>query len=56
MHLRREEDFLKNTSILHFLPQNYPPPNPWGGGHYIYNFLYPNPTDATYKIWLRMAQ
>ena len=35
----REEDFLRNTSILHFLPQNYLP-------------LSPYPTDATYQIWL----
>ena len=25
MPLSREEDFLRNTSILHFLPQNYLP-------------------------------
>ena len=27
-----------------------------GGGHEIYNFLFPYPTDATYQIWLRLAQ
>ena len=32
----REEDFWRNTSILHFLPQNYLPFG-WGG-HEIYNF------------------
>ena len=49
----REEDFLRNTSILHFLPQNYLPFG-WGkgGGH----VLSPYPTDATYQIWLRLAQ
>ena len=26
------------------------------GGHEIYNFLSPYPTDATYQIWLRLAQ
>ena len=27
--------------------------SPWdgGGGHEIYNFLSPDPTDATYQIW-----
>ena len=47
------EDFLRNTSILHFLPQNY---LPLGGGHEIYNFLSPYHTDATYEIWLGLAQ
>ena len=28
----------------------------WGGGHEIYNFLIPYPTDTTYQIWLRLAQ
>ena len=46
--------FLRNTSILHFLPQNYLPLGV--GGHEIYNFLSPYPTDATYQIWLRLAQ
>ena len=50
----REEDFLRNTSILHFLPQKLPPL--WVGGHEIYNFLSPYPTDATYQIWLGLAQ
>ena len=50
----REEDFLRNTSILHFLPQN---DLPFGwGGHEIYNLLSPYPTDATYQIWLGLAQ
>ena len=57
MPLSREEDFLRNTSILHFLPQNYLPLG-WGGvgDHEIYKFLSPNPTYATYLIWLRLAQ
>ena len=39
-----EEEFLRNTSILHFLP---PKLLPLGvGGHEIYN-LSPYPTDAT---------
>ena len=54
MPLSREEDFLRNTSILHFLAQNYLPLG-WGG-HEIYNFLSTYPTDASYKIWLRLAQ
>ena len=54
MPLSREQDFLRNISILHFLPQYYLPLG--GGGHEIYNFLFPYPTDATYQIWLRLAQ
>ena len=49
----REEDFLRNTSILHFLPENYLPCG--SGGHVVYNFLSPYPKDATYQIWLRLA-
>ena len=49
----REEDFLRYTSILHFFTQNIT--SPWGGGHEIYNFFSLFPTDATYKIWLRLA-
>ena len=45
----REEDFLRNTSILHFLPQNYLPFGR-GGGHEFYNFLSPYLTDATYQF------
>ena len=30
--------------------------NPCSGGHEIYNFLSPYPTDATYQICLRLAQ
>ena len=43
--------FLRNASILNFLHQNYLP-----FGHEIYNFLSPYPTDATYQIWLGLAQ
>ena len=50
----REEGFLRNTSILHFLSQNYLPLC-GGGGHEIYNFLSPYPRNATYKFWLRLA-
>ena len=45
----REEDFLRHTPILHFLPQNYLPLRE--GYHDIHNFLSPYPKDATYKIW-----
>ena len=45
--------FFKNTSILHFLPQNS---SPSGGGHEIYNILSPYPTDPTFKIWSRLVQ
>ena len=51
MAMIREEDFKRKTSILHFLPQIYRP----FGGHEIYNFLSPYPTDATYQIWLRLT-
>ena len=49
----REEDVLRNTSVSHFLPQNYLPLR-WGGGHGINNFLSSYPTNATYQIWLRL--
>ena len=54
MPLSREEDFLRNTSILHFFVQNYL--SLGVGGHEIYYFLFPYPTDATYQIWLSLAQ
>ena len=38
-----------------FYPKITPPPFGWGG-HEIYNFLSPYPTDATNQIWLRLAQ
>ena len=44
----REEDLLRNTAILHFLPQNYLPLRM--RGHEIYNFSSPYPTDATYQF------
>ena len=46
--------FLRNTSILHFLPQNYLLLGV--GGHEIYNFLSLYPTYTTFQIWLRLAQ
>ena len=49
-----EEDFLRNTAILHFLPQNYLPFG-WGVMKFTI-FLSPYPKDATYQIWLRLAQ
>ena len=52
MPLSREEDFLRNTSILHFLPKNYLALGV--GVHEIYNFLSPYSTDATYQIWLSL--
>ena len=42
--------FLMNTSNLHFLPHNYPPPTPWGEDHEIYIFLSSYPTHATHII------
>ena len=43
---------LRNTSILHLLPENY---LPLGGGHDIYNFLSPYSTDATNQTKLRLV-
>ena len=54
MPLSREEDLQRNLSILHFLTKIYLPLGL--GGHEIYNFYSPYPTDATYQIWLRLAQ
>ena len=54
MPLSRKEEFLRNTSNLHFFPQNYLLLG-WGGRE-IYNFLSPYPKDATYQIWLGLAQ
>ena len=51
MPLSREEYFVRNTSILHFLPKNY---LPFGWG--VMKFMSPYPTDATYQICLRLAQ
>ena len=39
--------------ILHLLPPNY---FRLGWGYEINNFLSPYHTDATYQIWLRLAQ
>ena len=50
----REEDFFtKNINFTLFTPKL---PPLVGGGHEIYNFLSPSPTDATYQMWLRLAQ
>ena len=46
---RADDFFLKNTSILHFLPHNY---LPLGVGV----MTSPYPTDAIYQIKLRLAQ
>ena len=50
----REEDFLRNTSILHFYPKL--PPLWVEGGHEIHQFLSPYPINATYQIWSGLAQ
>ena len=43
-----------HINFTHFTPKL--PPLGVGGGHEIYNFLSPYPTDATYQIWSRLAQ
>ena len=50
----REEDFLKKYINFIIFTQKLPPL--WMGGHEIYNSLSPYPIDATYQIWLRLAQ
>ena len=53
----RDEDFFKKYINFTLFTPKLPPL--WvEGGHEIYNFLSPYPTDATYmyKIWLRLAQ
>ena len=52
LELRRR--FFKKYINFTLLTSKLPPPG--GGGHEIYNFLSPYPKDATYKIWLRLAQ
>ena len=68
----REEDFKRNNVFslydlyghaiaqepLHINFTLFTPKLPplWVGRHEIYNFLSPYPTDATYQIWLRLAQ
>ena len=39
-----------------FYTFNHKIPSFQGGGHVIYNFLCPDRTDATYQIWIRLAQ
>ena len=53
MSLSKKRIFLRNTSILHLSPKL---PHLGVGGHEIYNFLSPYPTDATFQIWLILAQ
>ena len=48
--------FKRNTAISYFFLQNYLPVGWGGGGHEIYYFLSPYPPDATYQIWLKLAQ
>ena len=50
----REEDFFKKYMNFTLFTPKLPPLGGWG--HEIYNFLSPYPTDATYQIWLRLAQ
>ena len=50
--LRRR--FLKKYSNFTLFSPKLPPL--WIGGPEIYNFLFPYPTNATYQIWLRLAQ
>ena len=54
MPLSREEDVLKKYIDFTLLTPKLPPLGV--GGYKIYNFLSPYPTDATYQIWLRLAQ
>ena len=44
---RVEKKILRKTSILTSPLER--------GGHEVYNFLSPYPTDATYNIWLKLA-
>ena len=46
--------FLKKYSNFTLFTPKLPPL--LMGGHEIYNFQSPYPTDATYQIWLRLAQ
>ena len=46
------EDFLRKTSFSTFYPKTT---TPLGGGHEIYNFLSPYPTDATYQILVNIG-
>ena len=43
----------KYINFTFFYPKST---SPWGEGHEINNFLFLYPTDATYIIWLRLAQ
>ena len=46
--------FLKKYSNFTLFTPQLPPL--WVGGHEIYNFLSPYPTDAKCQIWLRLAE
>ena len=50
---QRRRFFKKYINFTLFTPKL---PPLWVGGHEIYNFLSPYPTDATYQIWLGLAQ
>ena len=48
------KDFLKIYINFTLFTPKLPPL--WVGGHEIYKFLSPYPIDATYQIWLGLAQ
>ena len=48
-----EKEIFKEIHQFYTFSPKLPPPG--GGGHEIYNFLSPCPTNATYQIWLRLA-
>ena len=48
--------FMKYINLYTFYPKITPPPPFGSGGHKIYNLLFPYPKNATYQIWLRLAQ
>ena len=50
----REEDFLSNASNFTLFTPKLPPLGV-GLGHKIYNFLFPYPTNDTYRIWSRFC-
>ena len=49
-----ENKFFKRYINFTFFTPKLPPLG--GGGHEIYNVLSPYHADATYQIWLRLAQ
>ena len=50
---QRRRLFKKYINFTLFTPKL---PPLWVGGHDIYKFLSPYPVDATYQIWLGLAQ